>query len=76
MSYVINYRPLSVFDTNEPQIIAIVQLEEGPRMLTNILGVAPHPDQLPLGMKLKVDYVARGDQWLPVFRPLQQGVAQ
>lgn len=68
-SYVINRRPLPMFETKEPQIIAIVALEEGPRMMTNLIGVEPDPASLELGMPLEVDFVARGEQWLPMFRP-------
>ncbi|WP_349428880.1 OB-fold domain-containing protein [Microbacterium sp. LWS13-1.2] len=67
-SYVINRRPLPVFEV-EQQIIALVNLEEGVRMMTNIVGVEPVPTALQLGMALELDYDERGDQVLPVFRP-------
>ncbi|WP_326914730.1 Zn-ribbon domain-containing OB-fold protein [Sphingopyxis chilensis] len=68
-SYIINYRPYEDFQTEEPQIIALVTLAEGPRMCTNIVGVAPDPDQLPLGLALQVAFEPRGEQFLPVFKP-------
>jgi uncharacterized protein len=67
-SYVINRRPLPVFEV-EQQIIALVNLEEGVRMMTNIVDVEPTPDALQLGMALELAYDERGDQVLPVFRP-------
>lgn len=67
-SYVINRRPLPVFEV-EQQIIALVNLAEGVRMMTNIVGVEPDPAALRLGMALELDYDERGDQVLPVFRP-------
>jgi uncharacterized OB-fold protein len=68
-SYVINYRPLPQFETEDPQIIALVNLAEGPRLMTNLVGIPPDPDLLTLGMPLIVQFEARGDMWLPVFAP-------
>jgi uncharacterized OB-fold protein len=68
LSYVINYRPLPPAAPDRPQIIALVGLEEGPRMLTNIVGVAADPERLPLDAPVRVSFEARGDQALPVFR--------
>ncbi|RRJ85709.1 DNA-binding protein [Gulosibacter macacae] len=68
-SYVINHRPLPMFEVTEPQIIAIVTLDEGPRMMTNLIGVDPDPELLVLNMPLEVDFVTRGEQWLPMFHP-------
>ena len=31
-----------------PYVIAVVELEEGPRMMTNLVGVPPHPKHLVL----------------------------
>ncbi|WP_426323257.1 Zn-ribbon domain-containing OB-fold protein [Microbacterium sp. E-13] len=70
-SYVINRRPLPVFEV-EQQIIALVNLEEGVRMMTNLVDVEPTPAALRLGMELELTYDERGDQVLPVFRPAQK----
>ena len=49
-TYVINHRPGPGWENDAPYVIAIVELDEGPRMMTNIVGVDnPAPD------KLKVD---------------------
>jgi len=68
VSYVINYRPLPPADPAEPQVIALVELDEGPRLLTNIVGVPPEPEYLPLDGRVQVEFQPRGDQALPVFR--------
>jgi uncharacterized OB-fold protein len=68
VSYVINYRPVPPAAADEPQVIALVELDEGPRMLTNIVGVAPEPENLPLDARVRVDFEPRGEQALPVFR--------
>jgi uncharacterized protein len=53
---------------DQPQVIALVELDEGPRMMTNIVGVAPEPENLPLDARVRVDFEPRGEQALPVFR--------
>jgi uncharacterized OB-fold protein len=67
VSYVINYRPVPPADPGEPQVIALVELDEGPRLMTNIVGVSPEPENLPLDSRVRVDFEPRGDQALPVF---------
>jgi hypothetical protein len=69
-SYTINHRPIRGTESLPP-VIAIVQLEEGPRMLTNIVGVEPDPSALVLDMALAVDFEPRGDMSVPVFRPAE-----
>ncbi len=68
-TYVISHRPAPGFARGTPYAIAVVELEEGPRMMTNIVGVANTPEQLDLDMALEVDFEPRGDQMVPVFRP-------
>lgn len=68
ISYVVNHRPLPPADPDVPIIIALVELAEGPRLLTNIVGVEPDPERLPLDSPLTVDFKPRGEQVLPVFR--------
>jgi uncharacterized OB-fold protein len=67
VSYVINYRPVPPADPGQPQVIALVELDEGPRLMTNIVGVSPEPGNLPLDSRVRVDFEPRGDQALPVF---------
>ncbi|SNS52116.1 Zn-ribbon domain-containing OB-fold protein [Rhodococcoides kyotonense] len=68
-SYVIEHRPGPGFEEQGPYVVAVVELEEGPRMMTNIVGVAPDPDLLPLDMDLVVRFEERGDTKVPVFQP-------
>lgn len=75
ISYVINYRPVPPASPGEPQVIALVELDEGPRMLTNIVGVDPEPPNLPLDGRVRVEFEPRGGQALPVFRLDGQGPA-
>jgi hypothetical protein len=57
------------FEDDAPYAIAVVELEEGPRMMTNIVGIANTPETLELDMDLEVDFEPRGDYHVPVFRP-------
>jgi hypothetical protein len=68
-SYVINHRPHPAFDG--PYSIAVVQLEEGPRMMTNIINVEQTPEALTLDMPLEVVFEELGEQIsMPYFQPV------
>lgn len=69
-SYVISHRPAPGFAAEVPYVIAVVQLPEGVRMMTNIVGVDPDPDQLPLDLPLRVVFEKRGDVSVPLFEPV------
>jgi uncharacterized OB-fold protein len=66
-SYVITHRAAPGFEA--PYAIAEVELEEGPRMLSNLVGVAPDPEALPLDLALEVPFESFGEVTLPRFRP-------
>ena len=67
-SYVIHHRPAPGFVP--PYSIAVVQLEEGPRMMTNIVQVAQTSEALQLDMRLEVVFERMNDDIsLPLFRP-------
>jgi uncharacterized OB-fold protein len=68
ISYVINYRPFPPTGHDAPQVIALVELEEGVRMLTNIVGSPAEPESLPLDAPVSVAFEPRGDLKVPVFR--------
>jgi len=68
-SYVINHRPAAPGFT-PPYAIAVVTLEEGPRMMTNIIDCPQTPEALVLDMPLEVAFQKLDDAiTLPVFRP-------
>jgi hypothetical protein len=67
-SYVIHHRPAPGF--RPPYAIAVVELDEGPRMLTNLVDVEPTPEALPLDLPLQVVFERVSDEIaLPLFRP-------
>ena len=69
-TYVINHKPAKGFEDRVPYVIAVVELEEGPRMLTNIEIAEPTPEKLVIDMPLVVDFRRVTDAVaLPVFRP-------
>ena len=69
VSYVINHRPIPPSD--KPVVIALVRLEEGPQLMSNIVGVEPEPENLPLDLPLQVTFEQRGDHAVPVFSPAE-----
>lgn len=71
-SYIINHRPHPAFDG--PYSIAVVELEEGPRMMTNIVGTEQTPEALQLDMPLEVTFTKMSDDIaLPYFQPAAGG---
>src|SRR3954453_2393346 len=68
-SYVINHRPAAPGFT-PPYAIAVVELAEGPRMMSNIIDCPQTAEALQLDMKLEVSFETLDDKiTLPVFRP-------
>ncbi len=55
-SYVISHRPAPGFQEETPYAIAIVELDEGPRMMTNLTGVDQTPESLVLDMPLEITF--------------------
>lgn len=66
-SYMIQHRPAPGFEDRGPYAVAVVELEEGPRMMTNIIDIPNTPEDLVLDMALQVRFEQRGDIHLPVF---------
>ena len=72
-SYVISHRPAPGFEDDAPYAIAVVQLAEGPRMMTSLVGVPATPEALVLDMPLRVTFERRGSVSLAVFTPASAG---
>lgn len=77
-TYLISHRPAPGFEEDAPYAIAVVELEEGPRMMCNIVGIENTPDNLVIDMPLEVVFEERGDWSVPMFRPASSsdGTAQ
>ncbi|HZT05767.1 MAG TPA: Zn-ribbon domain-containing OB-fold protein [Chloroflexota bacterium] len=66
---IVHRAPAPGFTT--PYVAAIVELEEGPRMPTNLVGVEPDPAAIRIGMPLEVVFEDVTDEIsLPQFRPV------
>jgi hypothetical protein len=69
-SYVIHHRPVPGF--TPPYAIAVVELDEGPRLMSNIVDCPQTPEALELDMKLEVAFEKLDDTTtLPLFRPVK-----
>jgi len=67
-SYVIHHRPVPGF--TPPYAIAVVELEEGPRLMSNIVNCPQTPEALQLDMPLEVAFEKIDDEiTLPLFQP-------
>lgn len=67
-SYVINHMKSPGFEP--PFAIAVVELEEGPRLMSNILECEQTPEALQLDMALEVTFEKLTDEiTLPQFKP-------
>ncbi|WP_101675273.1 Zn-ribbon domain-containing OB-fold protein [Alloalcanivorax mobilis] len=69
-SYTVSRRPAGpAFQAITPYVVALVDLEEGPRLLTNVL--VDRPDQVHIGQSVTVVYQPLGDgeTVLPLFQP-------
>ncbi|MQF83072.1 hypothetical protein FIM02_02790 [SAR202 cluster bacterium AD-802-E10_MRT_200m] len=69
-SYVISHRAPAGFESNVPYVIAVVELDEGIRMMTNLVEIAPNPCSLSIGMPLRISYQEISESiTLPNFSP-------
>lgn len=64
---VVHQAPTAAFAADGPYVLALVDLEEGVRMMTNIVGC--DPESVHVGMDVTVTFEERGDVRLPVFTP-------
>jgi hypothetical protein len=70
-TFTVAHRGLRNFPLGSPYVIAIVELEEGPRLMTNLVGVEPDPAKIRIGMPVEVVFEdVSADVTLPRFRPV------
>jgi uncharacterized OB-fold protein len=65
-SYVVHHHP-PVPGKKLPMVVALVQLPEGVRMVGEMPGV--RPDQVRIGLPVRVTFMPVGDMRLPAWRP-------
>lgn len=59
------YHP--AFEGDVPYVVALIELEEGPRLLSNIVGVGP--EDVRCEMPVEVTFEDVGEAVIPKFRP-------
>lgn len=64
---VVHRNDLPPFGSRVPYVAAVVDLAEGPRMMTEVVDCAE--DGLRVGMELAVTFRTEGEMAVPVFRP-------
>ncbi|OPX05627.1 OB-fold domain-containing protein [Gordonia sp. i37] len=75
-SFSVVNRGAGEFAALAPYVVAIVRLDEGPTLMTNIISGGPDPldhSLLGIGMKVRVVFERRGDAVLPLFTPAGMG---
>ena len=71
-TFVINYRPPRNFPVQEPFVIAMVQLDEGPRILSNVVEIEADPKSVHCDMPVEVVFDdITPEIALPKFRPVR-----
>lgn len=69
-TFVINHRPPPTMGT-DPYVIAVIELDEGPRLMSNLIGIAPDPEKIRCDMPVEIEYDAvTPEVTLPKFRPV------
>ncbi len=67
-SFVIQQHPTHPFFHNVPYNVVLVELEEGTRLVSNLVGV--EPDEIRIGMPVEVFFEeVDPEATLPLFRP-------
>jgi len=67
-SWIVSHHPNSTGETDEtPRIVALVQLEEGVRLVSNLRDI--DPQDVRNDMEVEVSFAEVGDVRLPQFRP-------
>jgi uncharacterized OB-fold protein len=73
-TFTIVHRGSKGFPIPTPYVMAVVELDEGPRMMTNLVGLPADPAQIRIGMPVEVTFTdATPEIALPHFRPAGGG---
>ncbi len=73
-TFTIVHRGQRGFPLPPPYVLAIVELEEGPRMMTTLVDVAPDPAVVRIGMPVEVAWAdVTPEVTLPRFAPARGG---
>jgi uncharacterized OB-fold protein len=64
-----SYHPF--FRTKVPYAVAWIDLDEGPRILSNLTGVADPSNEVKCGMRVQVEWEEHEALSIPLFKPAQ-----
>lgn len=65
---VVRRNPNPAFAARLPYVLALIDLDEGVRVMSNVVGCPP--ESVRVGQRVRVDFEAVGDTYaVPVFRP-------
>ena len=71
-SYVIAHEALRGWTGEVPYVVAIIELAEGPHMISNVVGTPI--DRVQIGMPVSVFFEPEGEEiFLPKFRAAEEG---
>jgi uncharacterized protein len=57
------------FEPDVPYVVAWIDLEEGPRMISNVIGCPP--DEVKIGIKVSAEFEQQSPEiWLAKFKPV------
>lgn len=68
-SYVIHHRPPPQWGTDGPRSVALIQLAEGPRLISSVVNCPQTPEALEIDMALEAVFVPFDDVQLLCFQP-------
>ena len=67
---VVRRAPSEEFADRVPYVVALVELSEGPRLMSTVVGA--EPEEIEIGMPVELAFEDRGGEApLPVFRPVE-----
>ena len=70
---IVHRHPSPAFQPDIPYVVALVELEEGVRMMSNLVGVPSDPARIRIGMPVEVVYDdVTPEITLPKFRPVSR----
>lgn len=66
---VVHQAPFPAYQADVPYVLAVIELEEGPRMMANVLHC--DPAEVQVDMPVEVTFERRGEMQIPQFQPLR-----
>ena len=66
---VIHQAPMASYQGDVPYVLAVIELQEGPRMMTNVVNC--RVEDVSVEMPVEVTFEERGDMTIPQFQPQQ-----